>query len=74
MNTDWFLAMEENNWQMPTAPRWKRWPIIRHLRACRAAIMVKHHNSLLLSLGFIPSGFDRWVVAGIWGGMERDNG
>ena len=30
---EWTEAQRDNGWVMPTAPLWKRLPIIRHVRA-----------------------------------------
>lgn len=67
----WREDAEANKWVMPAAPFWKRLPIVRHLRAISHSIGVSRHNALVRSIGMIPSGYDRWVLFGIWHGMER---
>ena len=71
MTPDWFIMAAENHWRMPTAPLWKRLPVIRHIRAIWHSAYVAQQEAFWLSLGSIPTGYDRWVLAGIWGGMER---
>lgn len=60
-------------WQMPTAPVWKRLPIIRHIRASYHSRQVARHNDFWQSFGKIPSGYDNWVIYGIAKGLERHN-
>ena len=69
--TDWEKAALENNWEMPSAPRWKRFPLIRHLRAIYHAFHLGWHERIMLEMGFISTGYDRWVLHGIWKGKER---
>lgn len=57
-------------WQMPPAPRWKRLPIVRHLRAVWAAFMVERHYSRMGGLLGLRTGYDEWVLFGIWHGQE----
>ena len=70
----WENDGRDYGWQMPSAPLWKRLPVIRHVRAIYNVIMIDRHERLWRSLGAIPSGYDRWVVWGIWHGQERANG
>jgi hypothetical protein len=70
--SDWHDDQSSLGWVMPSAPRWKRLPIIRHLRAIRAAWHVFQHDSFYTRLGMIPTGYDQWVLHGIWKGYERD--
>lgn len=67
----WLKDGAENGWQMPTAPRWKRLPIIRHLRAIYWHNKVERHYRMCAALGMVGrTGYDEWVVYGIWHGME----
>lgn len=68
---DWYIAKNEQGWVMPTAPRWKRWPFIRHLRCALLSRQVAQHNSFFGSRGLLISGYDNWVLHGIWTGQER---
>lgn len=66
----WLQDASENNWTMPPAPWWKRLPVIRHIRAAYLQGQVAQHNVMWRSVGKIPSGYDSWVIYGIWIGME----
>lgn len=68
----WEEDQEVYGWRMPCAPRWKRLPIIRHARAMWARFQVNRHNAFWRSLGRIPTGYDDWVVFGIWLGREGE--
>lgn len=68
---EWYRDAERNGWVMPVSPWWKRLPIIRHVRAVYGSIMVSRHNSFWLSAGLIPTGYDQWVLHGIWHGEDR---
>jgi hypothetical protein len=57
-------------WKMPTAPTWKRLPLIRHVRAIRAKFSIELWYAFGPGSIGIRSGFDDWVVFGIWHGME----
>jgi hypothetical protein len=61
----------ERGWVMPSAPWWKKLPVVRHVRAIRHRLGVRRWNALVASVGMIPSGYDEWVVYGIARGMER---
>lgn len=67
----WEEVGEEFNWDMPTTTWWKRLPIIRHVRATYHAIMVDRHERMWCSMGALSSGYDQWVLWGIWHGKER---
>jgi hypothetical protein len=67
----WSMIQRDQGWIMPAAPRWKRLPLIRHLRAIRAAWHVHQHNAFYIGLGLLPTGYDQWVLHGIWKGYER---
>lgn len=62
------LAFE---WQMPAAPLWKRMWGVRHIRVLYLAWRISQHERLWRSVGAIPSGYDNWILVGIWHGMER---
>jgi hypothetical protein len=71
LHDDWSEVGKRNGWVMPAAPRWKRLPVVRHLRALRAAWYVYENEAFWGRLGMIPNGYDRWVLHGIWKGRER---
>jgi hypothetical protein len=71
VSPDWIKTGRDLGWQRPTAPRWKRLPVIRHIRAIRAAIAVDRHERFYRSIGLIPTGYDQWVIHGIWHGYEE---
>lgn len=71
IDNDWITDGIRNHWTMPTAPYWKRLPVIRHFRAAYHKGRVNSHETFWLGMGFIPSGYDRWVIYGIAAGMER---
>ena len=68
----WLKDMAYNNWIMPFAPWWKRLPTIRHVRAILLKLRVeRHYNSGVGQYG-LRSGYDDWVLYGIWHGYERN--
>ena len=67
----WIEDAHELGWVMPTAPWWKRLPIVRHIRFLIGAFRVSQHDSVYAHMGLIPTGYDNWVLCGIWHGMER---
>lgn len=75
MNKDdhkrWLADGMAHGWSMPTAPWWKRLPIIRRFRAAWAAGRVAEHDAFYGRLGLIRTGYDRWVLWGIAHGFER---
>lgn len=66
----WWFDGGKNGWEMPSAPRWKRLPIIRHVRAIFGAIMVERWYHSGPGLIGIRTGYDEWVLFGIWHGLE----
>ncbi len=67
----WKKDGEDFGWIMPSAPGWKKLPVVRHVRVIIYRVEVRRWNAALRSLGMIPSGYDQWVVYGIARGMER---
>lgn len=68
---DWQEQGDQCGFKMPTAPRWKRLPIIRHFRTIKTLIAVeRHYSSGFGSIG-IRTGYDDWVLWGMWRGLER---
>ena len=66
--TEWESDGIHNDWIMPAAPKWKRLPIIRHLRAINEYLFVRR----LERAGNRTFSQDRWIALGIWLGKERD--
>jgi hypothetical protein len=73
MTDPWEQDAIDFGWVMPTAPRWKRLPVIRHVRAIWLSGKVARQTYAYIQFGFIPSGYDKWVLRGIWIGKERDH-
>ena len=70
VKSEWLKAKTDNGWSMRPVSWWKRLPIIRHIRAIYFRLKVDRHNELCRSMGMIPTGYDEWVVTGIWIGAE----
>lgn len=68
---NWMQDKAAYRWEMPRTAFWKRRPVIRHVRFILHSYSVSKHNAFWSSLGAIPTGYDRWVLYGIWHGMER---
>lgn len=66
----WTADGFSNGWEMPTAPLWKRLPMIRHVRCIVLSFRVSAHEAFWSNFALI-SGYDRWVLWGIWHGLER---
>ncbi len=61
----------KEGWKMPSAPRWKRLPGIRWVRALVECIRVEawyRHGPGRMG---VRTGYDDWVVYGIARGQER---
>lgn len=74
MKTDlerWTEDGLRNNWFMPTAPLWKRLPIIRQFRSAWNAYQVERWYAYGPGMIGLRTGYDEWVVFGIWHGMEQ---
>jgi len=67
---NWLADCRDNRWVMPSAPKWKRLPVIRHLRASLLTFDVLRHEMFCSRMGLIPNGYDRWVLWGIAHGYE----
>jgi len=57
-------------WVMPRAEWWKRLPVIRHFRVVYLSLAVDRHERFYSAMGMAPLGYDRWVLFGIWHGMD----
>lgn len=67
----WEADARAFEWTMPRASWWKRLLIIRHIRALIACVAVENHYSHGLGSIGLRSGYDDWVLWGIWHGKER---
>lgn len=65
--TEWEKDAQGMGWGMPTAPKWKRRRIIRHIRAAWHYIQIRR----LERKTKLTYTRDRWTAAGIWKGKER---
>lgn len=66
--TDWEYAAKDNGWTMPPSKWWERLPIIRHVRAMWGAYQIERWYSRGPGMIGLRTGYDEWVVAGIWMG------
>jgi hypothetical protein len=69
--TRWAIAGLRNGWKMPTAPWWKRLPVIRHVRVMYHAARLVIWEDFWTRAGYVPNGYDDWVLAGMWRGWEE---
>ena len=71
-HSEWLKDMTANRWLMPYAPWWKRLPIIRHIRAVALKWKVENHYTSGMGVFGLRTGYDDWVLYGIWHGLERN--
>ena len=66
----WHEQKAHHGWKLPPpAARWKRLPVIRHIRAAFLSVAVELHYSRWASVGFFGrTGYDRWVIYAIYRG------
>lgn len=73
--TRWAITGLRNGWKMPSAPWWKRLPVVRHVRVAYHAARLVIWEDFWTRAGYVPSGYDDWVLAGMLRGWEeRANG
>lgn len=73
IDPNWVEDGRQNGWIMPAAPRWKRLPVIRHLRAVWHRVRVERHQAFWTgATGALHSGYDHWVLYGMARGQERE--
>lgn len=68
-----FFAWEERGRRFGwTAPRpatfWLRLPLVRHIRTIWHRIGVARHEAAWASVGMASSGYDHWMLFGMWRG------
>lgn len=67
---EWLEHGHDAGWSVPAVPRWKRWPLIRHIRAlvrAAAQILVEEEWE---NIGFVSGGYAEWLTYGRWRGWE----
>lgn len=69
--SEWLRQQKKYGWQMPTAPWWKRLPVVRHIRAIWIMWQIERWYAYGPGSIGIRTGYDDWVAYGIWRGMER---
>lgn len=67
----WDEEGDRFGWKMPFAPWWKRAPFVRHLRSICNLIGVERWYSSGPGIMGLRSGYDDWVLFGMWFGWER---
>lgn len=67
----WHRRSAEYGWQMPVASWWKRLPVIRHARAAWAKWQIERWYGYGPGSIGLRTGYDDWVVFGIYHGLER---
>ena len=67
----WLNEGREYGWNMPTFSLWKRLPLIRHVFVLYTAVKIYRHESMWRAVGAIPSGYDHWVLYGLWHNYRR---
>lgn len=70
----WKEAGRRNDWYMPTAPLWKRLPIIRHIRAAWHWERLAGGDAVHHAIGKVVSDRKAWVLWGMRRGFERQGG
>ena len=60
-----FREAEINGWTVPASPRWKRLPVIRHLRAIAYGFRVESEGRACRRF---PTGHQIWMHNIIWRG------
>lgn len=68
----WARDGAEYGWTMPSAPAWQKLPIIRHVRAAWNRWQIERWYAYGPGSIGLRSGFDDWVVFGIWHGKEQE--
>ena len=69
---EWKKQGDECGWEMPNASAWKRLPFIRHIRTIFLKFKIEQHYSSGIGYIGLRSGYDDWVLFGIWHGMETE--
>lgn len=67
----WIDEGHEKGWMMPVKRWFQRWPIVRHFWVGWVGIQVERHNTRWRQMGSIPTGYDEWVLYGVWRGFDN---
>ena len=69
---NWQQDAKDFGWEMPAVSWWKKLMVIRHIRATYHFIRIEFWYAVGLGsmIGY-PSGYDQWVLYGIWNGLEK---
>lgn len=70
----WHQTRADCGWSMPSAPFWKRLPVVRHIRTWWGMYQISRWYSQGPGLLGIPTGYDNWVLFGMWHGLELPAG
>ena len=66
---EWTDIGAERKWLPPILPAWGyRLPGIRHIRTIWHGIRAANYGAMWSSMGFINTGYDDWVLFGMWRG------
>lgn len=68
---EWKDTGRHHGWDMPSAPAWKRLPIVRHVRTLYHSYKVQAWDDFWWGMGLMATGYDDWVLWGMWNGMEN---
>lgn len=68
---EWFDQGQCNSWNMPVRKLYHRLPIIRHIVTLWSAWQVERWYAAVPG---IRTGYDEWVLYGIWHNLSRPNG
>lgn len=69
----WEKKRIEFEWVMPSASAWKRLPVIRHIRTWWGMYQVYRWYSSGPGVIGLRTGYDNWVLFGMWHGKERSS-
>ena len=66
---EWLLHGTKGDWTPPPlASLILRLPIIRHVRTLWHLVGAARHQAAWGSMGYLETGYDDWVLAGMWRG------
>ncbi len=66
--TDWERDGVDNGWVMPPSSWLQRLPVVRHMRALVGLYAVHRWYTAGPGIMGIRTGYDEWVLYGIWHG------
>lgn len=68
-HAEWLAAGLDSGWGPP--PRsgpLARLPVIRHVRTLWLTLQVARHSTFWAGMGMLDTGYDDWVLFGMWRG------